>query len=542
MITLWLSYATILALGIAVAARTIEPLCRMVGKPSRMVWGIAICLAVGVPPGLVAARSRTTPERAVVVPVAHAAVTSRASAIPGGGDGAGSGTVRRPSIPAFVRSRPTLPDVPPWLDTLLLRLWGAGSALLLLIFSASVIRTARRRRGWTLATLDGVDVHVSEDVGPALVGIGRPRVVVPRWVLGMGAEERRLVLAHECEHARAADPALVAGATLAVICAPWNVGLWYMLRRLRLAVEVDCDRRVVRQHADVRRYCSVLLEVGEQVLSNPVLSTALARANSDLRSRVEELVAGPSRSSRGRLASGIAMSGALLFLSCTVPNQPASRPVPAAPTRTARGPVAARSPAPDTRPGDDSLLAPDPRYQRQLDTLLERDSISDSLVARLQDRLQSIDTVLDTTPLLDTLFGAPNLVLRDSGALSALRGLLESRSDSVTGTLAELTSMLDLSTPNIRAAIAQYFPDQLTGDRHAASGLWFLVGADGAVVRSARTMGAHAPAISADVVARRFAGISTESIDEIRILSGRMVGVPDAWVVWAVLRRGTATR
>jgi hypothetical protein len=188
------------------------------------------------------------------------------------------------------------------------------------------------------------------------------------------------------------------------------------------------------------------------------------------------------------------------------------------------------------------LLAPDPRYQRQLDTLLERDSISDSLVARLQDRLQSIDTVLDTTPLLDTLFGAPNLVLRDSGALSALRGLLESRSDSVTGTLAEPTSMLDLSTPNIRAAIAQYFPDQLTGDRHAASGLWFLVGADGAVVRSARTMGAHAPAISADVVARRFAGISTESIDEIRILSGRMVGVPDAWVVWAVLRRGTATR
>lgn len=542
MITLWLAYATILTLAVAVAAHTMEMFCRVIGKPARIVWGLGICLAVAVPPGLIAARSRTT-AAPVSVPVSQVTATGHVSTTRARDDQPGGGAVALRTPFALARPRLTFPVAPGWLDMLLLRLWGAGSALLLIVVAASMVRTARRRRGWSLALLDGVVVHVSDDVGPALVGVRKPRIVVPRWVLNMGAEEQRLILAHEREHARAADQLLVAGATLAVICEPWNLGLWYMLRRLRLAVEVDCDRRVMRQHADVRGYCDVLLGVGERMLSHPVLSTALARAKSDLRCRIEQLVGGPPQLSSGRLASGVAMSGALLFLSCAVPNKPATRPEPAASPRTATTRGAEKSStALDALPGVDSLLATGPRGDSEVGRLLGRDSSDDSLVARLQGQLRLADTSFSAAPLLDTFGTAPDLVVRDSAAYTALRRLLESRSDSVAGSLTELVAALGASTPNIRDAIARYFPDELTPDRHVASGLWFLVDANGAVVQSRRTEGAHAPAISAEVVGQRFAGIATESIDEVRILSGRAVGLPDDWVVWAVLRPGIPAR
>jgi hypothetical protein len=39
--------------------------------------------------------------------------------------------------------------------------------------------------------------------------------------------------------------------------------MWYLARRLRLAVEVDCDRRVMRTgDLDVRSYAELLLTVG----------------------------------------------------------------------------------------------------------------------------------------------------------------------------------------------------------------------------------------------------------------------------------------
>ena len=40
-------------------------------------------------------------------------------------------------------------------------------------------------------------------------------------------------------------PVFLMVTALTLILAPWNVALWWQLRRLRLAVEMDCDRRVV---------------------------------------------------------------------------------------------------------------------------------------------------------------------------------------------------------------------------------------------------------------------------------------------------------
>ena len=46
---------------------------------------------------------------------------------------------------------------------------------------------------------------------------------------------------------------------------PWNMALWFMAHRLRLAIEVDCDRRVMRgQDVDTRSYAELLLAVGQR--------------------------------------------------------------------------------------------------------------------------------------------------------------------------------------------------------------------------------------------------------------------------------------
>ena len=44
---------------------------------------------------------------------------------------------------------------------------------------------------------------------------------------------------------------------------PWNAPVWAMIRRVRLALEVDCDRRVVSAgDLDLRRYAELLISVG----------------------------------------------------------------------------------------------------------------------------------------------------------------------------------------------------------------------------------------------------------------------------------------
>jgi hypothetical protein len=102
-------------------------------------------------------------------------------------------------------------------------------------------------RPWPVTALEGVEVAVSEGVGPAVLGILSPRIVVPRWLLEEAAQRRSAVLAHESEHLRAHDGRLLLAALLLVALLPWNLPLRWLWRRLRLAIEVDCDARVVRR-------------------------------------------------------------------------------------------------------------------------------------------------------------------------------------------------------------------------------------------------------------------------------------------------------
>jgi hypothetical protein len=108
---------------------------------------------------------------------------------------------------------------------------------------------------------------------------------------------------------------------LGLIAMPWNPALWWQLRRLRRAIEVDCDARVVASGADVSRYGSVLLEaVGRCHRGGLPAFAAFAERSADLEARIKALTAQRLGFWRGRaLAAGVVAS-VLTVAACLMPD------------------------------------------------------------------------------------------------------------------------------------------------------------------------------------------------------------------------------
>lgn len=159
-------------------------------------------------------------------------------------------------------------------------LWLASSAILVLWGLTNAVRVAlimhRSRKAKTHRnTVDGYSVVVTDAVGPATVGILRSNVLLPRWVLALPRIQRQYVVRHEAEHRSAHDARLLFAASLTLLLVPWNLALWWMLRRLALAVEMDCDNRVVAALGNPNAYGELLLKVAQASSRGPSLQPAL---------------------------------------------------------------------------------------------------------------------------------------------------------------------------------------------------------------------------------------------------------------------------
>jgi bla regulator protein BlaR1 len=143
--------------------------------------------------------------------------------------------------------------------------------------------------------------------------------VLPRWVLALPVSQRRYVVRHEDEHRRAHDVALLGAASVLVALMPWNLALWWQLGRLRLAVEMDCDVRVVRALGDAEAYGELLLTVATAGRRAPRLQPALLGAGM-LERRLLALVApSPRRTSEWLLATAAAALLVAMVLSVPHP-------------------------------------------------------------------------------------------------------------------------------------------------------------------------------------------------------------------------------
>lgn len=164
--------------------------------------------------------------------------------------------------------------------------WAGALALTVAMVALALLRYRRARAGWPAAVLHGTPVRIAPDAGPPVVGVSHPEIVVPRWLLDRTADEQRLVLAHEREHVRAHDPALLAAACASVALLPWHPAAWYMLSRLRLAVELDCDARLLRRGVAPRSYGSLLIDLAGRCSGLRVGAPALADESSHLEQRL----------------------------------------------------------------------------------------------------------------------------------------------------------------------------------------------------------------------------------------------------------------
>jgi hypothetical protein len=201
-------------------------------------------------------------------------------------------------------------------DRLLGGAWLIVTVLLTTLASATLRRARRARNAWPILPVAGVPVRVSPEVGPAVLGLRRPEIVIPAWLLEADAEEQRLVVLHESEHLRARDPALMAAAAAIALLLPWNPAVWWMLRRLRLAVEMDCDRRILRGGVRPARYGALLLRVAGRAPALTLVGPAMAGAGAHLERRLKAMINPIPRFGALRTAGLCMLSAGVVLAAC----------------------------------------------------------------------------------------------------------------------------------------------------------------------------------------------------------------------------------
>ncbi len=306
MLVAWMVMAGVFTLCVGAAAYALDRLRQSRSRSTRGVWASALAIAVVWPLVVPVVRPLLWPEAASVVipPVGGSAL---APAISAGLDAPSASWIERAAqtlstLPLVVeRATLVVVDRAPWLVTTLLIAWAVMSAALLLRLLLASHRIHVLTRSATRTTVDQQDVLLAEGFGPASVGVRDPRIVLPQWVLALDAPLRTLVLRHEREHCESGDPRYVWSAALATALMPWNPGVWWLSRRLRLALELDCDVRTLQHGGDPLVYAKLLLFMTQQhaaPASHLRLASSLAASRSHLSRRIVAMQQGVRTTSR----------------------------------------------------------------------------------------------------------------------------------------------------------------------------------------------------------------------------------------------------
>jgi hypothetical protein len=187
-------------------------------------------------------------------------------------------------------------------------------------------------------------VWVSRGLGPAVIGFVRSMIVLPRWAMDSPPRLRTLMLAHEREHLAAGDPMLLLFGLCALVIAPWNPLLWWQLRRLRLAVEIDCDARVLARCGGARDYAELLIEVARRGRAGRLAVAAFSSPATAIERRIRMMVSLPPRGAGWVATACVGLAVGVLVLACEMPapaepelaDRPAAAMVPSAAAGTIR--------------------------------------------------------------------------------------------------------------------------------------------------------------------------------------------------------------
>jgi beta-lactamase regulating signal transducer with metallopeptidase domain len=258
------------------------------------------------------------------------------------------------AVEEFVATAPASVSAGPDLAGLAFGLWIVGAlavAALLLRRQAMFLQSMGR-----LEAVDGSGVFRAEHsgVGPAVVGVLRPRIVAPAdFESRFGPKERELILAHEGVHLRRGDAAVNALACAAQCLCWFNPLVHLAAHLLRIDQELACDATVIdRFPAERRTYAELLLKTQLATQALPLGCHWPAGSPHPLKARIAMLSSPlPQRAMRGMglavVASVTLGAGAMAWAAQPGPASVQAAPPAAAdpaPARAAQLRIAQASP------------------------------------------------------------------------------------------------------------------------------------------------------------------------------------------------------
>ena len=288
----WMVYASGIGALVAVAAWGLDRIAQSRGWPTRIPWILALSAALLIPLfGRESAVPVPGPEAPIVLPEAATISSPPALAVPG----------------------PNLWDLGAAVA------WAALSLAMTGVVLSVLLAVARARRGWLPDWVGPIDVLVSPRFGPALVGVARPAIVMPGWAMELGQDQASIIAKHEDQHRRSRDHLLLLYGGVVTALLPWNPAMWWLLSRLRAAVEVDCDSRTLASGVSVQEYGRTLLEVSSRNSRSWAFQPGLTEPKSLLERRLRRMGRDRIRIGRPATAGMLAASAALIFIACETP-------------------------------------------------------------------------------------------------------------------------------------------------------------------------------------------------------------------------------
>jgi beta-lactamase regulating signal transducer with metallopeptidase domain len=278
--TPWIARVVLASILVYASAIAFETVAASLARPRRWLWLGALMVAIGLP--ALAALAPASMPAFGVEPVSEETVAASTFTIISELPAPAVTSSRKP--PERYAERASALPIPT-------QLWIIASAALLLTALSAAARLAYLRRRAHRETVDGVDVLVTRNLGPLVTGLFSPAILIPSWVLSAGSTERRLILAHEQQHIEGGDHWLVPLGALLAIVMPWNPAVWMMYARFRLAIETDCDARVISTGVDQREYGAALIRVAGSAGAHTVLSPAWNNRARQLEHRVRAMTA-----------------------------------------------------------------------------------------------------------------------------------------------------------------------------------------------------------------------------------------------------------
>ena len=512
-------YCLAVATLLGFAAWALEQVAMRLGMARRFVWLLAL-LASSIVPALMITHAADQRIMAGSAPIISMPLNAELQA------GPMEAPVRTPSrVPAWLDQ--------PRLDAWLIGFWLLNSAAMLALWTLASMRTHRVIKQSAQAVVNGRVVCVTDAHGPAVFGYFRPRILVPRSLLEQPAQLQSIVIQHEQQHIDARDPVLLLVATALLCLMPWNVALWWQLRRLRFAVETDCDARVLRAGTEPIAYGEVLLTMGQRSSSFSAGAVALTEPVSQLERRIRIMINGRPRR-QAWLLGLLGLLAATFVFAATSLNAPQTDSLAAV-----RKPFNNQSPPQYVLDFEGLLKKQYPRLLTDKASgvpvvvvlfdragYLERSAAAETFNGNPQD-FRAPDSLFDRFGISRDALGwiaVQGIETKANTVLVVFSYRKDPRSNYPPARLFPNTSVVD------RAIVARFFPDAIEHGVAAGEGMWVLFDHDGNVLRTGREP--FEPQDLGNMLESRYRGIkiSTITVTPVTRPSGTELQLHSLWL------------